>query len=71
MVKSTSLEDLPFGIEDESKDMEDLITRSGNALNHQQRKLSSWGLSKSCNPSAVVRLELMFSCHPSCPLAAP
>ena len=63
MVKSTSLEDLPSGIEDQTKDIEDVITRSSNALNHQQRKLSSWGLSKSCNPTAVVRLDMIFSSH--------
>ena len=63
MVKSTSLEDLPSGIEDQTKDIEDVITRSSNALNRQQRKLSSWGLSKSCNPTAVVRLDMIFSSH--------
>ena len=62
MVKSTSLEDLPSGIEDGTKDVEDVITRS-EGLNHQQRKLSSWGLSQSCNPTAVVRLDIIFSSH--------
>ena len=61
MVKSTSLEDLPSGIEDQTKEREDVITRSSNSLKHQQRKLSSWGLSKSCNPTAVVRLDMIFS----------
>ena len=55
MVKSSSLESLPFGIEDPTKSGED-VTRSSNGLNETPRKLSSRGLSKCCSPSAVVRV---------------
>ena len=61
---STSLEDLPSGIEDQTKDIEDMITRSSNALNHQQRKLCHVGWSQCCPPTAVVRLDLVSSCAP-------
>ena len=64
MVKSCSLEDLPFGIEDQAKHTEDMITRSSNALNHQQRKLCHVGWSQCCPPTAVVRLDLVSSCAP-------
>ena len=59
MVKSSSLEDLPFGIEDQTKYMEEVTTRSSNALNLPERKLSSRGLSQCCSASAVVRLDLV------------